>query len=176
MFNLDQAICNWCRSVYPNWWKRDARIAELTDHLYCEVERLCAEGLLEEEAFLVATKRMGNINTLIAEHAKNRSVLSMLYDTGMNHLEEWRRPMNPKKASFLIIVISLFFAAAIIVSSYLLGDTQYEPYSQTVMYLLIALWFIPYSALSMTATGERGSIKSDCLSIKRKVSSLFNRG
>lgn len=176
MFNLDHEISAWCRSIYPNWWDRSARVAELADHLYCEVERLQAEGLSEEEAFVSATKRMGDVDALIVEHAKNRSFLLASCDNFANYLEKWRSSMSPKKASMLIIVSSLICAGAILLSTYLMVDTPFEKYSQTVMYLLIALWFIPYSLLSMTATGEQGSVKSDALSIKRKVWGLFNRG
>lgn len=176
MFNLDREIQAWCRSIYPNWWEGSARVAELADHLYCEVERLQAEGLTAEEAFAHATKRMGDVNTLIVEHAKNRSFVLASCDNFVRYLDEWRRSMSPKKASMLIIVVSLICAGAIILSTYLMVDTQFEEYTQTVMFLLIALWFIPYSLLSMTATGEQSSVKSDALSIKRKVWGLFNRG
>ena len=155
MFDLDQEIHAWCCTIYPCWWNRDARTTELADHLYCEVERLRAGGLSEEEAFLAATKRMGTVATLISEHAKNRNWLASISGTGINQLENWGSSMSPKRASTLIIVISLIFAAAIIVSTYLLVDTQYEQYSQTVMYLLIAIWFIPYSLLSITATRKQ---------------------
>lgn len=176
MFDLEHEVQAWCRSVYPGLWNRDARISELADHLYCEIERLHTEGLSEEEAFISATEQMGNIALLIEEHAKNRGVVASIYSSGIDSIENWRSSMSPKKASTLIIVISLIFAAAIILSSYLLADTQYERLSQTVMYLLIAIWFIPYTLLSMTATGEQGSVKSEYLCMKRKVFSLFNRG
>ncbi len=175
MFILEREVQAWCRSVYPGWRNRDARIAELADHLYCEIERLHADGLSEEEAFIAATGRMGDISLLIEEHAKNRGVVASIYSNGIDSIENWRSSMNPKKASTLIIVISLLFAAAIILSSYLLADTQYEHLSQTVMYLLIAIWFIPYTLLSMTATGEQGTVKSEYLCMKRKVFGLFSR-
>ncbi len=53
--------------------------------------------------------------------------------------------MNPKKAAFLNLAVSIFFAAAIILFAALLKDT---PYHQTVTGLLIALWWIPFAFLS----------------------------
>ena len=50
--------------------------------------------------------------------------------------------MNPKKAAFLIIIVSIAFAIAIVISSYLLADTGY---SQTAMFILIAIWWIPFT-------------------------------
>lgn len=52
--------------------------------------------------------------------------------------------MNQKKAALVNIGISILFAAAIIVSAFLLKGTQYQ---QTVTWLLIAVWWIPFSWL-----------------------------
>lgn len=176
MFDLDFEVQAWCQSVCSGWWHRDAKIVELADHLYCEIEHLQADGLSEEEAFQRATEKMGNIETLIVEHAKNRNLVSDFSDNQIRNFENWRDSMGPKKASTLIIVVSIVFAAAIIFSSYMLRDTPYEQYSQTVMFLLIALWFVPYTLLSVTATGGKGSIKCEYLYFKRKVTTLFSRG
>ncbi len=63
--------------------------------------------------------------------------------------------MNPRKASFLIILNALFFAAAIILSSYLSAGTQYEQNTETITQLLIALWIIPNSILAARRTGQK---------------------
>ena len=164
MFDLDREVHAWCRSIHTTWFNRDARVEELKDHLYCEIERLRAEGLSDEQAFLYATERLGSVDELLTEHAKNR-----------HWLVGWRDSMSLKKAASLIIAISLLFAAAIILSSYLLNDTQYEQHSQTVVYLLIALWWIPYSIL-IAGLGGQSSIKAEVHCIKRKVSGLLNHG
>ncbi len=80
MFDLDKEIHAWCRSIHSNGWKRASSNAELTDHLYCEVERLSEEGLSEKQAFLAATERMGNVEDLRLEHSKNRNLFSALSD------------------------------------------------------------------------------------------------
>jgi hypothetical protein len=65
--------------------------------------------------------------------------------------------MSPKKAAFLNIVISIIFATAIVFSDFLLEGSQYN---QTVMYSLIALWFIPFSLLTIAGVRGQGSIKN----------------
>jgi Na+-driven multidrug efflux pump len=53
--------------------------------------------------------------------------------------------MNQKISSIPIIATSLLFAGAILIASYLLKDSEH---AQTVTYLLIAAWCIPFSMLS----------------------------
>jgi hypothetical protein len=48
-------------------------VAELEDHLREQVERLTESGLDTDEAFLVAVKRMGNLDTLSREFAREHS-------------------------------------------------------------------------------------------------------
>jgi hypothetical protein len=60
--------------------------------------------------------------------------------------------MSNKKINFLQIGIALFFAAAIILSNYLMKGTEH---SDTVMYLFFALWFIPFLYLSKLANKNR---------------------
>ena len=60
--------------------------------------------------------------------------------------------MTNKKINFLQIGIALFFAAAIILSTYLMKGSEH---SDTVMFILIALWFIPYLYLSSLAKKNR---------------------
>ncbi len=52
--------------------------------------------------------------------------------------------MSPKKASLSIAIVSIVFAAAMIISSIFWAD---KAYLQTVILLLIALWFVPFAYL-----------------------------
>jgi len=177
MFHLEKEIDAWCGSIHTSWFNRKARIEELKDHLYCEIEHLQTEGLSEKQAFFIATKRLENVEELMIEHSKNRPFISTFYhqtcDNIIHNLEKWRVFMSPKKAASLIIVVSIIFAMAITFSTSVLDGT---PYNQTVRYLLLALWFIPFSLLSIAGTVEEGSVKAEYLCIKRKVTSLLNRG
>ncbi|MBL1214307.1 MAG: hypothetical protein HND52_13195 [Ignavibacteriae bacterium] len=60
--------------------------------------------------------------------------------------------MSNKKINFLQIGVAITFAAAIMLSNYLMKGSEH---SGTVMYLLIALWFIPYLYLSSLANKNR---------------------
>jgi len=50
--------------------------------------------------------------------------------------------MNPKNARIFIILISIVFAIAILVSSQVFAGTRYAGVS---IFMLIALWFVPYT-------------------------------
>lgn len=49
--------------------------------------------------------------------------------------------MNPKNATASIIIISLVFAVAMVIASNIFVDSEH---SQTITYILIALWFVPF--------------------------------
>lgn len=53
--------------------------------------------------------------------------------------------MDSKKVTLYIILVSLAFALAILMSSYILADTNY---AQTATFVLIAIWFIPFTYLA----------------------------
>lgn len=76
MFDLDRAVATWTESVFADRCVSDARVAELKDHLYCEIERLRAEGHSAEQAFQSAVATLGETTALAAEAAKDRSVLA----------------------------------------------------------------------------------------------------
>ncbi|MBI9073383.1 MAG: hypothetical protein JEY94_17405 [Melioribacteraceae bacterium] len=56
--------------------------------------------------------------------------------------------MKNRKASLLILFISLFFAGVIVVTSYFMEFTQFSEHKETVTFVLIALWYIPFLYLS----------------------------
>jgi len=62
--------------------------------------------------------------------------------------------LSSKKASLYIILISLFFAAAILGASFLLKGSEDR---DTVTYLLIAFWIIPSTYFS-----SKISTKENC--------------
>ncbi|MGI9470959.1 MAG: hypothetical protein ACR2NZ_05480 [Rubripirellula sp.] len=66
--------------------------------------------------------------------------------------------MKPPTTPLLIILVSLFFAGAILVSSYLLRGTDH---GDTATYFIVALWFIPFSYLCATSEREKIPVKSE---------------
>jgi hypothetical protein len=75
MFDLDREVASWSATLQGERCHDAARVAELTDHLYCEIDRARAEGRSDEEAFRTAVARLGSVTELTAEHAKNRSAV-----------------------------------------------------------------------------------------------------
>ncbi|MEW6997392.1 hypothetical protein AADZ86_06795 [Colwelliaceae bacterium BS250] len=53
--------------------------------------------------------------------------------------------MDCKKAKQLNIIISVLFALAMLISSYFIAD---KGLSQTVVFMLIALWLVPFLYLN----------------------------
>lgn len=60
MFDLQREVEAWTEKAYAGpCHAKAATLAEFQDHLYCEVERLEAEGQSREEAFRMATATLG---------------------------------------------------------------------------------------------------------------------
>ncbi len=69
MFDLNGAIGDWRRRLEAQPDIQPADLAELEDHLRESVEDLRSSGLSEEEAFLVAARRLGDPEALGGEFA-----------------------------------------------------------------------------------------------------------
>jgi hypothetical protein len=52
---------------------------------------------------------------------------------------------SPKRSATLAILVSLMFAAGMLIISYVMADS---PNRETAVFLMIALWWIPFSYLS----------------------------
>jgi hypothetical protein len=74
MFRLDEQISTWCRAVAERARMSTVEIEELRDHLVTEVQRQQSLGASEEKAFELATARLGSIDDLSKEYAKNRKI------------------------------------------------------------------------------------------------------
>ncbi len=70
---LETQIAKWRTYFRARQAIRDVDVAELEDHLRGEVAALVDLGLAEDEAFLVAVKRMGAIDALSQEFAREHS-------------------------------------------------------------------------------------------------------
>ena len=129
MFDLNAAIQSWCESVHEKGPERDAHIDELVDHMHCVVRAIIHQGQSPEDAFHLAVQQLGSPKELALENSKNQ-----------------RGPLSPKGRGWLLIGVSLFFAVAIVVTGWIMGD---HPQSDTATNLWIAVWFIPFTILSM---------------------------
>jgi hypothetical protein len=70
---LEAQIAEWRSYFRRRQAIREVDVAELEDHLRGQVESLMGVGLAEDEAFLVAVKRMGAIDALSQEFAREHS-------------------------------------------------------------------------------------------------------
>ena len=76
MFDLNNAINSWRMSLSEKQTCAKSDIDEMEAHLREEIDSLTASKLSEQEAFLVATHRLGDTDSLAAEFAKaNTSIL-----------------------------------------------------------------------------------------------------
>jgi hypothetical protein len=134
MFDLDREVAAWSAAVYAERCQPAAGVEELSDHLYCEIDRARGEGLSEEEAFNAAIARLGSAPELKAEHAKNRSALGAACQVvakadRLGASPEYRR---------LLLAHALVWAAVMIASALVLKKTAAP---ETFGWLLIGVFF-----------------------------------
>lgn len=70
MFQLDKAIKKWYGQFKTNFIYDQSDLLELKDHLVNEIDNLTNSGLSEEEAFFIATNRLGDKEKLNKEFSK----------------------------------------------------------------------------------------------------------
>ena len=68
-------------------------------------------------------------------------------------LNSWATSIGPQRAALLQIVIALVFASAILLIPSFLKDSEHL---QSVTYLLIAAWWIPFSLLAVSSRADEG--------------------
>ncbi|HRW11266.1 MAG TPA: hypothetical protein P5121_39475 [Caldilineaceae bacterium] len=174
MEEVKAAIHEWCAAVLAKGHST-ASAEELTDHFYCEIERLMAEGMSATAAFTAATEQMGQSAMLRDEFAKNRNLVTKLLcaiqATETSALtEENKSLIGPQK--MVVITLANLILLAIVTFSLerILDGTDLFPQVGSLLYIL---WFgsfmIFYSATMPSATDEIA-----CL--RRKVAGLFKRG
>lgn len=71
--SLEDQVSQWRSYLHRRQAIHPVDIAELEDHLREQVDGLVDAGLASDEAFLVAVKRMGNLDTLSREFAREHS-------------------------------------------------------------------------------------------------------
>jgi putative ABC transport system permease protein len=72
MFNLENEIRNWLRTLRRSSDLEDSDIAELESHLRDEIDSQIKRGLIEEEAFLAAQEKSAPSDSLRHEYEKAR--------------------------------------------------------------------------------------------------------
>jgi hypothetical protein len=70
---LETQIAHWREYLRRHPAVRGSDVAELEDHLRAQITGLTEAGLAEDEAFLVAVKRLGNLDAVSREFAREHS-------------------------------------------------------------------------------------------------------
>jgi hypothetical protein len=94
---IEQQIAQWREYLRRRAAIHGSDVEELEDHLRSQVAALTGQGLSEDEAFLVAVKRMGNLDALSREFAREHSerlwkqlvVAPVGEDSGRSRRETW---------------------------------------------------------------------------------------
>ena len=71
--SLEEQIDQWRSYLHRRQAIHSVDVAELEDHLREQIAGLVDAGLAADEAFLVAVKRMGNLDALSREFAREHS-------------------------------------------------------------------------------------------------------
>lgn len=70
MFNLEHEVAGWCRQMAAGGIKTPDVLEELESHLRDDVDQQVRAGLSQQQAFLEAVQRLGQVNLLRAELKK----------------------------------------------------------------------------------------------------------
>ena len=119
--SVEEQIARWRTYLGRRQAIHAVDVAELEDHLREQVAVLVDAGLAADEAFLVAVKRMGNLDVLSREFAREHSdrlwkqLVVVPSDSGES---------RGAARTDAIVVFCLAVAAAVILQSYL--DSRYR--------------------------------------------------
>jgi hypothetical protein len=156
LFDLDQEVAAWSATVHAGRCRQAASVAELSDHLYCEIDRARAEGLSDEQAFAAAAAKLGPGPDLAAEHAKNRSLLGTACAAAAR--DERSEPSRQRR--WLLLAHAILWAVVILASSAALSKTAAPAaFGWMLSGVLVPIWWaseqILRRALRRKPTGHR---------------------
>lgn len=156
-FELDKEVDRWCRSVLKEVAGNEDAIAELKDHLYCEIDALRILGMPDQQAFIRATERMGSVEELMAEYSKNTGVVRrilMAFANKFSH-QAWVTAIY----TFLYLILFAIMTTSI---SRILEGTDYF---SAIGPLLYVLWVSPLLVFASSCQ----AVKSEWACIKRML-------
>ena len=153
---LEERIGQWRQYLRRRQAVHSADVEELEDHLRSQIDALRGAGLDEDEAFLVAVKRLGDLNALAREFAIEYSErlwkqLVVSPGSGASSLTK------PRDA---VVAVGLAIAAAVAIKiPELFGLRFTEPSADTSFYLHnLSLFALPFLAVFFAL--KRGLHKS----------------
>jgi hypothetical protein len=141
---LEQQIEAWRAHLRQSRTIAPADAAELEDHLREQIDSLVQDGLSEDEAFLVAVKRMGAIDALTREFAREHSdrLWKQLVLSG-DGWESGAEPASPYGSRKMWVALALAVAAAVAIKIPALFGVGFED-SEVFYPLNIAFFTLPF--------------------------------
>lgn len=134
LFDLEREIDAWSEKAYGSPCRdKAATLDELKDHLHCEIERLETEGRTREEAFWIATAKLGE-STRSASGSRDG------------------RALNRGRIAHAIIWAAVMIATAIVLAK---SDAR-ESSTYLLIVVLIPAWYMSDLLLSrfLRASGD----------------------
>jgi hypothetical protein len=152
MFNLDQEVRAWTEAAYAKRCGRQGSIAELTDHLYCEIDRARATGLSDTQAFAAAVAKMGPPAEFAAEEQKNDS----LFQRTCAALLRWERAVPGPHRQRLMVAHGLIWAAVMLALALIWKRTGGAPTTGWFFVtIVISCWWTSESILRRAVSKPR---------------------
>jgi hypothetical protein len=119
MFDLEREVAAWSAALHADRCGSAAAVAEVVDHLYCEIDRARSEGLSDEQAFRAAVSRLGARTELAGEAAKNRSLLAR----GCAAAMRYDRSVASAEQRWLFMAHALLWAALMLGTSLIISKS-----------------------------------------------------
>ena len=101
-FDLNEAIRRWRENLGASHALSADNLEELASHLRASVQKLQADGLSEEEAFLAATRRLGERGALEREFAKVAPVKATSHTMTESERQAWEQERAQGRDRFIL--------------------------------------------------------------------------
>lgn len=151
--SLEEQIDQWRNYLHRRQAIHSVDVAELEDHLREQIADLVGAGLASDEAFLIAVKRMGNLDALSREFAREHSdrlwkqLVLVPLDSGQS------RTPGRKDA---LIIFCLAIAAAVFIKVPTLFGLEFEEHNPDVSFYIRNLSFFVLPLLAGYFVWKRG--------------------
>jgi len=142
-FNLEQEIGLWKDQLRSKGHVSEQDILEMENHLVEEIDSLKEKSLSDDESFLVAIKRMGNLNAISMDYARSRS--NALWKQMARDFGSPDNVMQHKREIRFLILCSLLAGIAGVLPSAILNI----PFMEEFYVRNLFLFFVPFISLFM---------------------------
>jgi hypothetical protein len=163
LFDLEKEVTTWSRDVHADRCRNADEVAELADHLLCEIEQLKASRsksdrgpLSDEQAFKIAVANLGGRRGLTAEHAKNRSRVGALWAKVVRY-ERAQSAGLTREHGRLLAAHAILWAVLIATSALALSKAGAKDAASWLFTVWIPLWFASEMVLRRALRSRTGA-------------------